>query len=56
MIGFIAFLATLLVLALLGFGKRHRKAAAKPKKRPAMSQQETDELITVILPTINHDK
>lgn len=55
MIEFIAFGATVGVLVLIGAVKRRSKKTTPPKKQ-AMSQQETDELITVILPTINHDK
>ena len=55
MIEFIAFGATVGILALIGAAKKRSKKAAPPKKQ-AMSQQETDELITVILPTINNDK
>lgn len=54
MIEFIAFGATIGVLALIGVAKRSKKTT--PPKKRAMSQQETDELIAVILPTINHDK
>lgn len=55
MIELIAFGATVGVLVLIGVAKKRSKKTAPPKKQ-AMSQQETDELITVILPTINHDK
>lgn len=55
MIEFIAFGATVGILALIGAAKKRSKKAASSKKQ-AMSQQETDELITLILPTINHDK
>ncbi len=55
MIELIAFGVTIGVLAFIGAAKKHNKKTAPPKKQ-AMSQQETDELITVILPTINHDK
>ena len=55
MIELIAFGATIGVLALIDAAKKRSKKTAPPKKQ-AMSQQETDELITVILPTINHDK
>ena len=55
MIELIAFGATVGILALIGEAKKRSKKAASSKKQ-AMSQQETDELITVILPTINNDK
>lgn len=62
----VAFIATLFVLALARKG-RELKTQGKPKGVSASAtteteakrqrkQQETDELITVILPTINHDK
>lgn len=55
MIELIAFGAAIGVLALIGAAKKRSKKATPPKKQ-AMSQQETDELITVVLPTINNDK
>lgn len=55
MIELIAFGAAIGVLALVGAARKRGKKAAPPKKQ-AMSQQETDELITIVLPTINHDK
>ncbi len=55
MIELIAFGATVGVLVLIGATKKRSKKTAPPKKQ-AMSRQETDELITVILPTINHDR
>lgn len=55
MIELIAFGFMVGVLALIGAAKKRSKKAASSKKQ-AMSQQETDELITVILPTINNDK
>lgn len=55
MIELIAFGATVGVLALIGASKKHSKKTAPPKKQ-TISQQEADELITVVLPTINNDK
>lgn len=55
MIELITFGAAIGVLALIGAAKKRGKKTTPPQKQ-AMSQQETDELITVILPTINHDK
>ena len=55
MIDLITFGVTVGVPTLIGAARRRGKKAASPKKQ-AMSQQGADELITVILPTINHDK
>ena len=55
MIEVITFIAVLSIGILVALMKRTRKNRVSSRK-PAMSQPETDEIITVILPTINHDK
>lgn len=62
----IAFVVTTIILLAINYGKKHSKKAqpknvtnAKLTKAEAEHQnklQETDELITVILPTINNNK
>lgn len=36
--------------------RRHKEYALNSRVKKRMSREETDELITVILPTINNDK
>ena len=62
----IAFIITTIILFAIAYGKKHSKKAqpknitdsklTKAEAEHQQKQQKTDELITVILPTINNDK
>ena len=62
----IAFTVTTIILLAIGYGKKHSKKAqpknitysklTKAEAERQQKQQKTDELITVILPTINNNK
>lgn len=45
-----------IITGLLKIGKSHNSKQALTGTRDERRQQETDEIITVILPTINNDK
>ena len=45
-----------IVAALIGIGKSRRPKQAHIETEEERKRRETDELITVVLPTINHDK
>ena len=62
----IAFIVTTIILLAINYGKKHTKKAqpknitdpkiTKAEAKQQHKQQETNDLITVILPTIKNDK
>jgi hypothetical protein len=56
MIEGITFLIIIIAGALFALSRKFTKARVRNNNKSKTVQQETDELITVILPTINHDK
>jgi len=53
----IAFVATIVVLGLISIGKsRRRKRPPVETDEQRRQREAADEVVTVVLPTINHDK
>lgn len=52
----ISIIAVMTIVISVRLAKRPHGMPGTPRQKHSMSQQEDDELITVILPTINQDK